>query len=158
MATVNVKREFNIVFGATIAFSLAFLFAGALFVETVMESLVEDDSAPTSSIELLSIIKNNKTLSDQQCYFLRCLLIHEYRRVLLKDHELPENMLPENWSGFYANELVKNLYAYFSKGSNRYISQLENADGYLPKASSEFNKSACFSRPPTTGGGNIGQM
>ena len=44
MATVNVKREFNIVFGATIAFSLAFLFAGALFVETVMESLVEDDS------------------------------------------------------------------------------------------------------------------
>ena len=45
MATVNVKREFNIVFGATIAFSLAFLFAGALFVETVMESLVEDDSA-----------------------------------------------------------------------------------------------------------------
>tara|TARA_B110000444_G_scaffold260535_1_gene307896 strand:+ start:3306 stop:5162 length:1857 start_codon:yes stop_codon:yes gene_type:complete len=44
MATIHVKREFNIVFGATIAISLAFLFAGALFVETVMDSLIDDES------------------------------------------------------------------------------------------------------------------
>lgn len=40
---VNVKREFNLVFGATIAISLAFLFAGALFVETIMDGLVDED-------------------------------------------------------------------------------------------------------------------
>ena len=45
VAAVNVKREFNLVFGATIAISLAFLFAGALFVETIMEGLVDEDSA-----------------------------------------------------------------------------------------------------------------
>ncbi len=94
-----------------------------------------DDYSP-----LLSMLNNDKIISDQQSYFLRCLLIHEYRRVLLKDHELPKDMLPENWSGFYANELVKKLYAKFSKGSCRYIGQLENAEGPLPRASIEFNK------------------
>ena len=39
---VNVTREFNIVFGATIAVSLVFLFSGALFVDAIINSNVAE--------------------------------------------------------------------------------------------------------------------
>ena len=42
MAEINVKREFNIVFGVTVAVSLVFLFLGAVFVDAVKESLNAD--------------------------------------------------------------------------------------------------------------------
>lgn len=92
-------------------------------------------------LPLLTLLENDNDFSEQQLYIFRCLMIHEYRRVLLKDHELPKDMLPENWPGFNANELVKKLYNLLSKESNRYIvNHLENAKGYLPKASFEYNK------------------
>lgn len=41
---------------------------------------------------------------------LRVLLIHEYRRILLKDPELPREMLPENWEGHIARALTAEIY------------------------------------------------
>ncbi|TQV80260.1 PaaX family transcriptional regulator [Aliikangiella coralliicola] len=91
-----------------------------------------------------SALKENldvhSALSNRQSFLLRLLLIHEYRRVLLKDHELPENMLPQDWAGYPANQLVKNLYRQFEKGSCRYIvNYLANMDGELPPAIKAFN-------------------
>jgi len=90
---------------------------------------------------ILSQIEANKTSSDQQCYLLRLLLIHEYRRILLKDHELPQNMLPDKWAGLDANELVKESYSLLTKSSHRFIiSNLHNIDGYLSKVINSFNQ------------------
>lgn len=70
--------------------------------------------------------------TDQFCFLLRTLLIHEYRRILLRDHELPQDMLPEFWAGFAAHDLVRQMYAVLAEPSNRYITgTLENADGLL---------------------------
>jgi len=41
---------------------------------------------------------------------LRILLIHEYRRILLRDPELPAEMLPENWEGHIARTLTGEIY------------------------------------------------
>lgn len=41
---------------------------------------------------------------------LRILLIHEYRKILLSDPELPIIMLPENWPGLEARDLTAGLY------------------------------------------------
>ena len=41
---------------------------------------------------------------------LRVLLIHEYRRILLRDPELPAEMLPENWEGHIARTLTGEIY------------------------------------------------
>ena len=72
-------------------------------------------------------------LTDQQSFLLRTLLIHEYRRILLKDHELPEDMLPESWAGFAAHSLVSQMYGQLAESSNRYITAtLQNAQGSLP--------------------------
>lgn len=88
---------------------------------------------------VLDMIEQGERISDQQCFLLRTLLIHEYRRILLKDHELPANMLPDNWAGFKANQLVKQLYAYIAKPSCRYIvSNLQAIEGFLPKVANGF--------------------
>lgn len=75
-----------------------------------------------------------ENMSDQQAFLLRTLLIHEYRRILLKDHELPEQMLPEQWQGFAAHQLVNNIYNKLAKPSLNYIQhQLKNSSGDLPQ-------------------------
>jgi len=76
----------------------------------------------------------SSTITEQQCFLLRTLLIHEYRRVLLKDHELPKQMLPEQWQGFSVHQLVNNLYSDLAQPSLNYIrQQLQNSSGGLPK-------------------------
>jgi len=90
---------------------------------------------------IYKLIESKNECSYQQSYLLRSLLIHEYRRILLKDHELSENMLPENWSGLEANKLVKAFYAVLAKSSNHYIvSQLETFEGNLPKAELSYSQ------------------
>ncbi len=77
--------------------------------------------------------------SDKISFSLRLLLIHEFRRILLNDHELSANMLPSDWSGKSARVLVKNIYQYLEKKSIKYITQnLQNSNGSLLKPSEEF--------------------
>jgi len=79
------------------------------------------------------------TITAQQSFILRALLIHEYRRILLKDHELPKQMLPEQWQGFAAHQLVNNLYNQLAQPSLTYIKQqLENSSGNLPKEQDSY--------------------
>ena len=58
--------------------------------EQQYQSLVEDYSA----LQLLQANRQNKLDAEKQ-FLLRTLLVHEYRRLLLKDHELPKSMLPD---------------------------------------------------------------
>jgi phenylacetic acid degradation operon negative regulatory protein len=76
---------------------------------------------------------------DRQSFLLRTLLIHDYRRILLKDHELPKDMLPQMWAGFDVHILVSEMYELLALASNRYITQtLKNAEGLLPTEDSLF--------------------
>lgn len=79
-------------------------------------------------------------ITDYQSLSLRLLIVHEYRRVLLNDHELAEDMLPDNWNGHQSNQLVEFLYEKLSQPSTRYIcSNLQSIDGYLPQPISDFS-------------------
>ena len=98
--------------------------------------------APIFNI-LKEINSNNRYHSDpnEQSFLLRILLIHEYRRILLQDHELSCDMLPKNWSGYQANNLVKGLYSLLVDKSCYFITgRLEAMSGFLPEASSEFDR------------------
>ncbi|MGB0495228.1 MAG: PaaX family transcriptional regulator C-terminal domain-containing protein [Kangiellaceae bacterium] len=89
---------------------------------------------------IFELIINGVNLSDHQSFQLRLLIIHEYRRILLSDHELPKAMLPNDWSGVSANNLVKQLYSKLEISSSHYIcNSLESFDGFLPLASNEFS-------------------
>ena len=80
-----------------------------------------------------------KALSPERSFWLRTLMIHDYRRVLLRDPEFPDVVLPTGWIGFSAHRLVKRTYRNLAPASLEYIqSNLENADGPLPRAGRQF--------------------
>lgn len=57
-----------------------------------------------------NIIKEMEPLNGHYLLLLRIMLIHEYRKILLSDPELPATMLPENWPGKTARNLTAGLY------------------------------------------------
>lgn len=70
-------------------------------------------------------------LSDSDAFAVRILLIHEYRRILLKDPHLPAALLPASWNGSAALSLSAEIYRKLVTGSDRYIAQ-QMADGAAP--------------------------
>ena len=78
-------------------------------------------------------------INSSQSFLLRILLIHEFRRILLKDHELSEEMLPIGWCGEMARKMVIDIYHTLEEKSVKYIKQnIENFDGFLLEPSEEF--------------------
>jgi len=70
---------------------------------------------------------------------VRVLLIHEFRRVLLRDPLLPEALLPEEWPGLEAQRLCRELYRGLAEPAERHLmATLETAQGRLPAAASYF--------------------
>lgn len=78
-------------------------------------------------------------LDPQACFVLRTLLIHDYRRILLRDPMLPEEVLPPDWPGAAARLLCRNLYRQTQAAAERHLTTvLETADGPLPAAAPYF--------------------
>jgi len=72
-------------------------------------------------------------------FVLRCLLIHEYRRILLRTVDLPPALLPPDWTGHDAMALVGALYRRVQAPAAAYArAVLSNADGPLPPPDAAF--------------------
>lgn len=80
------------------------------------------------------LVSIHRSLTPVESFFVRTLLIHEYRRVLLRDPNLPEALLPENWPGLHARHLCEELYGKLLAPSELFLqSHVETADGALVK-------------------------
>lgn len=72
-------------------------------------------------------------VSEQDAFLVRSLLIHDYRRLLLRDPELPEVLLPGDWPGQQARLLCKELYKRLEPLSCRHLDKmLSLSDGTVP--------------------------
>ena len=70
--------------------------------------------------------------SPAEAFFVRTLLIHEYRKVLLRDPNLPQALLPANWSGFRARQLCEALYGQLLTSSEAFLqAHVQTRDGKL---------------------------
>lgn len=80
-------------------------------------------------------------LTDLEALVLRVLLIHEYRRIILRDPLLPSPLLPENWPGHRARRLCAELYRALLPASERWldIHALSEA-GPLPPPDETFGR------------------
>ena len=79
--------------------------------------------------------------SEEASFFLRTVMVHEYRRVLLKDPELPAGMLPVVWPGFAAREIAARLYRLLAERSHAFIvGHFGNAQGAVPPARAAFHR------------------
>jgi len=66
---------------------------------------------------------------------VRTLLVHEYRRVLLRDPQLPDELLPNGWPGREAFQLCRSLYTAVLAPSELFLEQrVAGIAGPLPPA------------------------
>jgi len=78
-------------------------------------------------------------LTPLECLLVRLLLVHEYRKVILRDPALPAALLPEDWPGREAQALCRRVYAAVVEGAEAWVSEnLRRDDGALPPSGAEF--------------------
>jgi phenylacetic acid degradation operon negative regulatory protein len=72
-------------------------------------------------------------IKEKQAFIIRTLLIQEYRKVLLRDPQLPLELLPPDWKGAAAYQLCRNLYLATHLEADRHLGKtMETIDGPLP--------------------------
>lgn len=88
---------------------------------------------------LWSQMKKQKHLEPRECFLARVMLIHEYRKLLLRDPLLPEELQPSDWEGRAARQLCRNLYRLIYKEAEVWLSRhAETAEGPLPEPTDSF--------------------
>lgn len=105
---------------------------------------------------LMKAMSGASELSEKHSFIVRTLLIQDYRKVLLRDPQLPVELLPADWNGAAAYQLCRNLYRRVHADADAYLdTQLESADGPLPPPAASFmRRFGGLDNPPTQGASN----
>jgi phenylacetic acid degradation operon negative regulatory protein len=86
-------------------------------------------------------IGRGETLSDADAFTARILLIHHYRRVVLRDPLLPTALLPADWPGRAARALCGEIYRGLLPASEQWLDRhASNENGPLPAPSVELGR------------------
>ncbi len=106
-------------------------------------SLAQIDAGYESFVKrfrpLIAAYGKNSEVEPRAAFLVRTLLIQEYRKVLLRDPQLPVELLPTNWHGSAAYQLCRNLYRAVYEQADRYLTAtMETADGPLPPPNKLF--------------------
>ena len=84
-------------------------------------------------------MKAKAALSPIEALLARILLIHEYRRIILRDPILPAALLPEDWPGRSARGLCARLYHKLLPASERWLDEnVLTETGAATKPAAEF--------------------
>jgi phenylacetic acid degradation operon negative regulatory protein len=79
-----------------------------------------------------ALLRNRSDPPPETAFVVRTLLIHEYRKIHLRDPSLPHSLLPKDWVGGQAYELCRGLYrAVFSAADQHVSAVAETLDGQL---------------------------
>jgi phenylacetic acid degradation operon negative regulatory protein len=79
-------------------------------------------------------IQRGEALPDADAFTARILLIHHYRRVVLRDPLLPTPLLPRDWPGRAARRLCGDIYRGLLAASEQWLdAHATNENGPLPK-------------------------
>src|SRR3954452_15843322 len=88
---------------------------------------------------LRATINRRARLSDSEAFTARILLIHYYRRVVLRDPLLPTALLPKDWPGRAARKLCGEIYRAVLPASEQWLNRHgTNENGPLPAAGKEL--------------------
>jgi len=84
-------------------------------------------------------IGRGERLADADAFTARILLIHHYRRVVLRDPLLPTALLPKDWPGRAARTLCGDIYRALLPASEHWLDRhASNENGPLPKPGVEL--------------------
>jgi phenylacetic acid degradation operon negative regulatory protein len=86
-------------------------------------------------------IAEGRRLTGAQALQLRVLLVHDWRRIVLRDPLLPRAMLPEDWPGTRARALIAAVYRRILASSERWLDQhAVDQNGALPPAAADLER------------------
>jgi phenylacetic acid degradation operon negative regulatory protein len=104
-----------------------------------LELLAQDYSDFLSSYAPL--LTELDDLDGEAAFVARTLMIHDFRRILLRDPELPAELLPTKWPGQQARDLCRFLYRGLLGASEAYLDQqLQLASGEVPEVSAPLSQ------------------
>ncbi len=90
---------------------------------------------------VLDAANNGNSFEPAAALAIRILLVHEWRRVVLQDVDLPLNLKPEPWYGEDARQMAGTLYRVLSVPSETYLDDcLAGRGKTLPPANAMFSK------------------
>lgn len=106
--------------------------------QTVMHATFKLDQVAAAFKQFVTrfepMLQDAASLSPVEAFFVRTLLIHEYRKVLLRDPHLPQALLPTNWPGLHARQLCESLYGQLLTDSEAFLqTHVQTLDGKLIK-------------------------
>ena len=80
---------------------------------------------------LLAVVRDAVAPAD--AFLVRTLLIHDYRRIYLRDPLLPPSLLPAGWPGIAAYEVCRSVYERVLRAAERHLSSMAGRlEGELP--------------------------
>ncbi len=87
----------------------------------------------------LAALQRGAGFTNLDALLVRILLIHDYRRAVLKDPLLPAQLLPQRWAGATARTLCGTIYKTLLPAAERWIdAHAQDDKGPLPKADRSF--------------------
>jgi phenylacetic acid degradation operon negative regulatory protein len=78
---------------------------------------------------VLAALHARRALDPRACFIVRTLLIHEYRRLHLRDPLLPPRLLRPDWPGTQAAALCRDIYARVFAASEAHLSRVASQLG-----------------------------
>jgi phenylacetic acid degradation operon negative regulatory protein len=88
-----------------------------------------------------SYLEGEDEIDPVQAFQVRILLIHQYRRILLKDPNLPLELLPLDWPALIARNLSSNIYqCVYSTADEFFLEHARTAEGSMPPLHPQFYK------------------
>ncbi len=83
-------------------------------------------------------LQSDKPCQPATAFAIRTLLIHEYRKIHLRDPMLPQRLLPTDWIGASADELCHNIYVRVFAAAEQHLGEVgAHLGGALPAAKAE---------------------
>lgn len=88
-----------------------------------------------------AVLGGRAALPPDVAFLVRTLLIHEYRKIHLRDPLLPHSLLPKDWIGAQAYELCRDLYRTVFAAAEQHVSSVaETLEGKLTAPSRDTFK------------------
>jgi phenylacetic acid degradation operon negative regulatory protein len=88
---------------------------------------------------LLTVLEETSPVPCEPAFMARTLLIHSFRRVQLRDPQLPGALLPAHWPGQGAYTLSANIYKLLYESANEHVRNiLQVESGFVPPLTPYF--------------------
>lgn len=91
-----------------------------------------DDAYAELADAYAALVPHLGGLDDRLAFALRTVLVDDFRRVVLRDPELPEELRPAAWSGRRARSVAAEVYRAVTGAADRFVALTGDIEGPLP--------------------------